>query len=201
MSIEFKISTKPVEYKKALRLLENRVNDVLNQKKPELIWILEHPLIYTSGVRASKQDILSDKIKIISTNRGGKITLHNKGQKIIYFVLNLNNRGKNIRTLITKVENAIIKFLKLYNVQGKADRQNIGIWVKGNKISAIGVRVKKWIAYHGCSINIDNNLDDYKKINPCGLDNNKITSLEKVTTLKIKSINKNLKDCFLKEFI
>ena len=110
-------------------------------------------------------------------------------------------RSKNIRTLITKVENAIIKFLKLYNVQGKADRQNIGIWVKGNKISAIGVRVKKWIAYHGCSINIDNNLADYKKINPCGLDNNKITSLEKVTTLKIKSINKNLKDCFLKEFI
>ena len=167
-------------------------------KKKELLWILEHPRIYTGGVRSRESEILDKKIKYISTNRGGKITLHNPGQKIVYFVINLNKRKKDIRRFINIIEKSVIEFLKIYKINGKSDKKNIGIWVKNKKISAIGIRVKKWIAYHGCSININNNLQDYKKIIPCGLDNKKVTSLKDLGIYKINNINENLERIFLK---
>jgi len=133
----------------------------------------------------------------VKTNRGGKITLHNPGQQIVYFVINLNERKKDIRNLVRQIENTIIKFLKIYKIESYADKKNIGVWVKRKKIAAIGIRVSRWVAYHGFSINIKNNLNDYKKIMPCGLDNRKVTSLknEKKTPVKIK---KNLKKILLK---
>ena len=198
MIIELKISKKPVPYERAMKLLEKRVVDVEKGKKKELLWILEHPRIYTGGIRSKDNEILDKNIKYISTNRGGKITLHNPGQKIVYFVINLNNRKKDIRRFINIIEKSVIEFLNIYKITGKSDRKNIGIWVKGKKISAIGIRVKKWIAYHGCSINISNNLLDYKKIIPCGLDNKKVTSLKDLGSNKINNVNKNLKIIFLK---
>ena len=147
-------------------------------KKKELLWILEHPTTYTAGIRSEQKDIFDKKIEIIKTTRGGKITLHNPGQKIVYFVLNLNKRKKDIRKLLNIIENSIIQFLAIYKIKSRADKKNIGIWVKDRKISAIGIRVKRWVAFHGCSININNDLSKYKKINPCGLDNKKITSLK-----------------------
>ncbi len=178
MTINVKISRKKIPYKVAINTLEKRVNDVKNGKKGELIWILEHPLTYTGGVRFNKKDILDKNIDVILTNRGGKITVHNPGQIIIYFVINLNKRKRDIRKFVRTIESSIIQFLRKYDVNSKKDKKNIGIWVKDKKIAAIGIRIKKWIAYHGCSININNNLNDYKKINPCGLDNNKVTSLK-----------------------
>ena len=198
MIIELKISKKPVPYERAMKLLEKRVVDVEKGKKKELLWILEHPRIYTGGVRSRESEILDKKIKYISTNRGGKITLHNPGQKIVYFVINLNKRKKDIRRFINIIEKSVIEFLNVYKINGKSDRKNIGIWVKDKKISAIGIRVKKWIAYHGCSININNNLQDYKKIIPCGLDNKKVTSLKDLGINKINNINENLERIFLK---
>ena len=198
MIIELKISKKPVLYERAMKLLEKRVVDVEKGKKKELLWILEHPRIYTGGVRSRESEILDKKIKYISTNRGGKITLHNPGQKIVYFVINLNKRKKDIRRFIDIIEKSVIEFLNIYKINGKSDKKNIGIWVKNKKISAIGIRVKKWIAYHGCSININNNLQDYKKIIPCGLDNKKITSLKDLGIYKINNVNKNLEKIFLK---
>ena len=198
MIIELKISKKPVPYKRAINLLEKRVLDVEKGKKKELLWILEHPRIYTGGIRSKDSEILDKNIKYISTNRGGKITLHNPGQKIVYFVINLNKRHKDIRRFINIIEKSVIDFLNIYKVNGKSDRKNIGIWVKNKKISAIGIRVKKWIAYHGCSININNNLLDYKKIIPCGLDNKNITSLKELGIHEIDNVNKNLKIIFLK---
>ncbi len=198
MIIELKISKKPVPYKRAMNLLEKRVLDVEKGKKKELLWILEHPRIYTGGIRSKDSEILDKNIKYISTNRGGKITLHNPGQKIVYFVINLNKRHKDIRRFINIIEKSVIDFLNIYKVNGKSDRKNIGIWVKNKKISAIGIRVKKWIAYHGCSININNNLLDYKKIIPCGLDNKNITSLKELGIHEIDNVNKNLKIIFLK---
>ena len=198
MIIELKISKKLVPYKRAMNLLEKRVIDVQKGKKKELLWILEHPRIYTGGIRSKDNEILDKNIKYISTNRGGKITLHNPGQKIVYFVINLNNRKKDIRRFINIIEKSVIEFLNIYKITGKSDRKNIGIWVKGKKISAIGIRVKKWIAYHGCSINISNNLLDYKKIIPCGLDNKKVTSFKDLGANKINNVNKNLKIIFLK---
>jgi lipoyl(octanoyl) transferase len=198
MSIEIKHSKRPISYEKAMQFLNKRVEEIKENKNRELLWILEHPTTFTAGIRFNKNDIFDKKIKIIKTNRGGKITLHNPGQKIIYFALNLNNRKKDIRKLIITIENSIIEFLKIYKIIGKSDKKNIGIWVRGKKIAAIGLRVSKWIAYHGCSININNNLSQYLKISPCGLDNKNITSVFEETNLIIKNIEKKILNIFLK---
>ena len=198
MNIETKISQKPITYEKAMNFLNNRVDDVKNGKKKELIWILEHPKTYTAGVSYSQKDILNKKIKLVKTNRGGKITLHNPGQKIVYFVINLNNRKRNIRKLIDIIEVSIINFLKLYKIKSRRDKKNIGIWVGDKKIAAIGLRVSKWIAYHGCSINVNNNLNDYLNIVPCGLDNQKITSILNEKKIVPKRFDKMLAEIFVK---
>ena len=198
MSIEVKISKRRISYKTAIKILYKRVEELKANKSKELLWILEHPLTYTAGIRSNDKEILDKKIKIIKTNRGGKITLHNPGQKIIYFVLNLNNRKKDIRKLISSIETSIIEFLMIYKIKGRKDKKNIGIWVNKKKIAAIGLRISKWIAYHGCSINISNNLDEYLKIAPCGLNNQKITSLYNEKGVTIKNIEKNLKKIFIK---
>ena len=196
MNIEFKISKKPLLYEGAIRFLEKKVEKVKNGGK-DFIWILEHPTTYTAGIRYSKDEVIDKKISIKKTNRGGKITLHNPGQKIVYFAINLNKRKKNIRNLIKQIENIIIEFLKLYGIKSNADRKNIGIWVKNKKIAAIGIRVSRWVAYHGFSININNNLQEYKKIIPCGLDNDKITSIQNEGK-NFKNIEQNLKQTILK---
>ena len=196
--MEVKISKRRISYKTAVKILYKRVEELKANKGKELLWILEHPLIYTAGIRSDDKEILDDKIKVIKTNRGGKITLHNPGQKIIYFVLNLNNRKKDIRKLIGLIEKSIIEFLMIYKIKGKKDKKNIGIWVNEKKIAAIGLKISKWIAYHGCSININNNLDDYLKIVPCGLNNQKITSVYNEKGIIIKNIEEKLKKIFIK---
>ena len=195
MDIEIKISKKPVNFRRAISLIEKRL-DIVKNGGPEFIWFLEHPLTYTAGIRSKKDEIIDDSIKVIKTNRGGKLTLHNPGQQIVYFVINLNKRKKDIRNLITQIENIIIKFLENYGIKGSTDKKNIGIWVKEKKIAAIGIRVSRWVAYHGFSININNDLNDYKKIKPCGLDNEKITSI-KNEKKEIYEIQKNLKKSFI----
>ena len=198
MNIEIKVSKTRISYKNAMKFLDKRVHEIKNNKNRELLWILEHPTTYTAGIRFNKKEILDKKIKIINTNRGGKITLHNPGQKIIYFAINLNKRKRDIRKLITIIENSIIEFLKIYKIIGKKDKNNIGIWVNNNKIAAIGLRISRWVAYHGCSININNNLNQYLKIIPCGLDNKKVTSVKKEINIKIKNVDKKLITIFLK---
>ena len=198
MTLEIKISKKLIPYKSAFKFLKKRVDTLKKQKGEDLLWILEHPLTFTAGIRSKKNEILDKKINIIETNRGGKITLHNPGQKIVYFVLDLNKKKKDVRNLVKQIELSIIEFLKLYNIKSYADKENVGIWVRAKKIAAIGIRVSQWIAYHGCSININNDLDHYKKIIPCGLNNNKITSMEGETKEKIINIEKNLKKIFIK---
>ena len=202
MSIEIKVSKRPISYKKAIRYLEKRVSEIKEKRNCELLWILEHPLTFTSGIRFNKNEILDKNIKIIKTKRGGKITLHNPGQKIIYFVINLNNRKRDIRKLIKAIEKTVIEFLFIFKIKAKEDKDKIGIWVNEKKIAAIGIRVSRWIAFHGFSINISNNLKDYLKIIPCGLDNTKITSIysekkfipknyeKKIIDILIRNINK-----------
>ena len=194
MKFEVKISNKKVDYNKAVQLLEKRVNEVIEGKKPELLWILEHNSIYTGGTGYKSEDILDKNINVIKTLRGGKITHHGPGQKIIYFVLDLNKRKKNIRLLITNIENCIIKILNNYNIKSFPDRNKIGIWVNHEtsikKIAAIGIRVRKWIAYHGFSINISNNLKFYKNIVPCGISDRGIINIKSINKKNYKDINK-----------
>jgi lipoyl(octanoyl) transferase len=198
MTLEVKVSKKLVPYKFAYNELRKRVDSIKKHKSKDLLWILEHPLTYTGGIRSNEKEILDKKITIIRTNRGGKITLHNPGQKIIYLALDLNKRKKDIRNLVKNIENSIVEFLKIYKINSYSDKKNIGIWVKEKKIAAIGIRVTQWVAYHGCSININNSLEPYKKIIPCGLDNKKVTSVRDETKIKIVNVEKNLKKVFVK---
>jgi lipoyl(octanoyl) transferase len=198
MTLEVKVSKKLVPYALAYRELRKRVDSIKKHKSKDLLWILEHPLTYTTGIRSNEKDILDKKITLTKTNRGGKITLHNPGQKVIYFVLDLNKRKKDIRNLVKNIENSIIEFLKIYQIDSYADKKNIGIWVNKKKIAAIGIRVTQWIAYHGCSININNSLNPYQKIIPCGLDNKKVTSVKNEIKIDIKNVENNLKRIFIK---
>ena len=197
MSIEIKISQKSIPYKMAMLYLNKRVEEVKNGTNKELLWILEHPTTYTAGVSFNKKEILDKKIKVVKSNRGGKITLHNPGQKIVYFVIDLNKRKRDIRKFINSIEKSIMQFLKNYKIQSKKDKKNIGIWVNNKKIAAIGIRVSRWIAYHGCSINISNNLNQYLKIIPCGLDNKKVTSIFNLIKIKPKKFENILANIFI----
>ena len=198
MTLEVKVSKKLVPYKLAYTHLRKRVDSIKKHKSNDLLWILEHPLTYTSGIRSKESEILDKKIKIIKTNRGGKITLHNPGQKIIYLALDMNQRKRDIRNLIKNIEKSIIEFLNIYKINSYSDKENVGIWVNKKKIAAIGVRVTQWVAYHGCSININNSLKPYKKIIPCGLDNTKVTSVKNEIKIDIKNIESNLKKIFVR---
>ena len=204
MKIEIKKSVKYVDYDIALKFLEKRVEEVINGKKPELLWILEHKPIFTAGTSYKENEILNKATKVIKTSRGGKITYHGPGQKVVYFVLNLNKRGKDIRKLIRYIEKCIIQILKEYDIKSFNDKKNIGIWVKVNgeekKVAAIGIRVKRWVAYHGFSINISNNLEVYRNILPCGLYNKEITNLCSVKKNNYKYINQKIINNFLSVF-
>tara|TARA_Y100001970_G_C14224001_1_gene854438 strand:- start:27 stop:638 length:612 start_codon:yes stop_codon:yes gene_type:complete len=202
--MEVKNSIKPIDYIDSMKILEKRVDDVIAGRKDEFLWILEHKTIYTAGTSSNEKDLLDKNIKVIKTNRGGKHTLHSPGQKVVYFVLNLNKRKKDIRLLINKIENCIIEILKKYDVKGFADKKNIGIWINNKnklyKIAAIGIRVKKWIAYHGFAINVCNDLSRYKSIVPCGIKDKGITSLEKTGVKNFNDINKIIVEKFLNFF-
>ena len=204
MSIEIKTSVKPVDYHDAIQLLEKRVEKLINKKSNELIWFLEHTEIYTAGTSSNINDVLDNSIKIIKTSRGGKITSHSPGQLICYFVIDLSKRNKDIRKFIISIENAIIETFKEFKIISKSDRKNIGIWVKHNneskKIGAIGIRIRKWIAYHGFSINICNNLENFNKIIPCGLKDKKVTSLSQISKINYSNFLKTLKKKLIKNF-
>ena len=205
MKIEIKKSRNPIKYTYAINFLEKRLVEVNNNKANELVWLLSHPSIYTAGSRYSKNDIVDKSIQIIKTNRGGKITWHGPGQIICYFIINLTKRKKDIRKFLNIIEKTLIQTLKEYNIKSFSDPKNIGIWVKHNKkikkVAAIGIRIKKWIAYHGFSINIDNNLKEYKKIIPCGIKDKEVTNLisikkknyNNIDKIIIKNLIKNLK--------
>ena len=205
MNIEVKNSIKPIDYTRSMKILEKRVQDVLLEKKEEFLWILEHKTVYTAGISAHEKDLLDKNLPIFKTNRGGMYTVHSPGQKVIYFVLNLNKRKKDIRKLINNIESCIMDILQEYKIKSYPDRNNIGIWVKnGNnsmKIAAIGIRVKKWIAYHGFALNISNDLKKYKKIVPCGIRDKGITSLKNMGVKNYQNINEIIAKKFLNTFL
>ncbi len=202
MSIEIKKSEKPIIYEDAKKLMEERLLDLDLNKTNELIWTLEHPDIYTAGTSYNDADILDKSIKILKTNRGGKITYHGPGQLICYFVIDLKKRKKDIRNFISIIENTIIETLDFFNIKSFSDKENIGIWYKDSeqtkKVAAIGVRISKWIAYHGFSINISNNLEKYNAIIPCGIKDKGITNLKQIKNQDYKEFEDKLIDNFIK---
>ena len=202
MRLEIKISKKPIDYLKAIKLLEKRLINVIKGNTPEFIWILEHKSVFTTGISHNQKDLLDKKQKVIKTNRGGKITYHGPGQVVFYVVINLNKRKKDIRWFVNILENTVIETLNHYKIKSFSSRKNVGIWVRDNdevkKIAAIGIKVKQWVAYHGFSLNISTNLNEYKKIIPCGLKNKKMENLNNLSTKKIINIKQKLISNFLK---
>ena len=201
MTIEIKKSKKPIKYAEAIKIMENRLLQINNNKSNELIWILEHDDIYTAGTNYKESEILDKSIKIIKTNRGGKITYHGKGQLICYFVIDLKERKKDIRKFISIIEKTIIDTLKFYNIDSFADKDNIGIWYMDRnvikKIASIGVRVSKWIAYHGFSININNDLKKYNAIIPCGISDKGVTNLYRIKNQNYDDLKNQLINNFI----
>ena len=180
MNIEIKKSIKPINYSDAINFLEKRLEDLHKNNDKELIWTLEHNEIFTAGTSYKENEILDNSINLIKSNRGGKITCHAPGQLICYFVLDLRKK-RDIRKFISCIEKSIIETLNDYKIETFSDKDNVGIWHKNNhtinKVAAIGIRIKKWIAYHGFAINVNNDLDQYKKIIPCGIEDKGVTNL------------------------
>tara|TARA_B110001450_G_scaffold30086_1_gene26225 strand:+ start:481 stop:1101 length:621 start_codon:yes stop_codon:yes gene_type:complete len=200
MNIEIKKSINPVKYNIAVNYLEERLEKIYTGKAKDLIWILEHEEVYTAGTSYKENELLNKNIRLVKTNRGGKITYHGPGQLICYFVIDLKKRKKDIRKFITLIENTIIESLRDFNIDSFGDSKNIGVWTKKNndinKVAAIGVRVKKWIAYHGFAININNDLTKYKNIIPCGISDKGVINLKKI---KNQNYNK-LKQIVIEKF-
>ncbi len=198
--MEIKKSKKPIKYDDAIRIMEKRLHNINNGVADELVWILEHEEIYTAGKNHKDSEIIDKSIKIVKTKRGGKITYHGPGQLICYFVIDLKKRKKDIRKFISLIEKSIITTLKFYKIKTFADRNNVGIWYNDKsgikKVAAIGLRVSKWIAYHGFSINICNDLRKYDAIIPCGINDRGVTNLKKIKNQNYKEIEKKLIEIF-----
>ena len=202
MNIEIKKSIKPVKYSVAIKLLEERLMEINGNKKGNLIWILEHEEIYTAGTNYKDEEILNRDINLVKTNRGGKITYHGPGQLICYFVIDLKQRQKDIRKFITIIEKTIIESLTEFNIKSFVDPKNIGIWIndKANikKVAAIGIRVSKWIAYHGFAININNDLSKYQNIIPCGISDRGVTNLKNINNQNYNMLSDVIVENFTK---
>ena len=207
LKIDIKTSKRNIEYFYALNFMEQKVKKILENKENEMLWFLSHNHIYTCGSSANKNEILfKTNIPILQTNRGGKTTYHGPGQRIIYFMINLNKRTKDIRKFVSIIENSVILLLKEFDIEAKTFPERVGIWViksqgnkflKEKKIGAIGLRIKKWVTYHGLSFNINPDLKYYKQINACGLKNSHSTSLK---DLNIDLSNDEFEKIFKKYF-
>ena len=200
MPIEIKKSQNPVKYEDAISFMEDRLKDIDLKKVDDLIWVLEHDHIYTSGTSYKENEIIDKSINIIKTNRGGKITYHGPGQLICYFVIDLKKGKKDVRKFISVIEKSIIETLNLYDIETFADKENIGIWYNDNstikKVAAIGVRVSKWIAYHGFSIKFNNDLKKYDEIIPCGIKDKGITNLKQIKNQNYDDLENKLIEIF-----
>tara|TARA_A100001234_G_C12498614_1_gene330936 strand:+ start:72 stop:692 length:621 start_codon:yes stop_codon:yes gene_type:complete len=201
MSIEIKKSQNPVKYEDAITFMEKRLHEISDKKSNNLIWILEHEEIYTAGTSYNEKEIIDKSINVIKTNRGGKITYHGPGQLICYFVIDLKKNKKDIRKFISIIEKSIIDTLSSYNIKTFADKENIGIWYDNNnqikKVAAIGIRVSKWVAYHGFSINISNDLKKYESIIPCGIQNKGVTNLKIIKNQNYNELDDRLIENFI----
>ena len=185
--VEIKISDKNINYLESVKFMQAKVDSIFNNIEKELIWFLFHDHIYTCGTSADKNEILvKTNIPVFDTNRGGKTTYHGPGQRIVYLMINLNKRKKDIRRFINLIEQSVIYLLKDFNIETTTFNNRVGIWVtkangitfsKEKKIGAIGLRIKKWVTYHGLSFNINPDLQYYNYIEACGLADYSATSL------------------------
>jgi lipoyl(octanoyl) transferase len=181
--IEWRMSDAPVDYPTAIATMEDRVAAIRSGTSPEMVWLLEHPALYTAGTSAKPEDLLSpDRFPVFQTGRGGQYTYHGPGQRVGYVMLDLNRRGADIRRYICQLEDWLIRTLAHFGVEGGRRNGRVGIWVdrgggREDKIAAIGVRVRRWVTFHGIALNIDPDLSHFDGIVPCGIRQHGVTSL------------------------
>jgi len=173
----WQISDTPVPYLEAVAAMEARVDDIASSKAPELVWLLEHPPLYTSGTSGKADDLLGPRFPVFATGRGGQLTYHGPGQRVAYVMLDLKRRQPDVRAYVAGLEEWIIRTLAAFNVRGERREDRVGVWVsrpdKGegfeDKIAAIGVRLRRWVSFHGIAINVEPELSHFDAIVPCGV--------------------------------
>jgi len=181
--IEWRHSEGLVDYEAALREMEARVEAIRNGDAPELLWFLEHPPLYTAGTSARPQDLVAPgRFPVHYAGRGGQFTYHGPGQRVVYTLLDLKKRGTDIRCFVHKLEDWIIAALARFSVKGELRDGRVGVWVvrgpgREDKIAALGIRVRKWVSFHGIAINVEPDLEHYSGIVPCGISEHGVTSL------------------------
>ena len=184
--VDWAISDAPVDYLTAVAIMERRIEQIAAGVAPELIWLLEHPPLYTAGTSAKSADLLTpDRFPVHEVGRGGQYTYHGPGQRIAYVMLDLRERGRDVRAFITQLESWIIHTLQAFNVKGEVRADRVGVWVarpeRGDgvehKIAAVGLRLRRWISFHGLSLNVEPNLEHFSGIVPCGVAQHGVTSL------------------------
>jgi lipoyl(octanoyl) transferase len=176
-AVEWLISDQPIPYPQAMEVMEARVADIAAGRAPELVWLLEHPSLYTSGTSGKTADLLDPRFPVFDSGRGGQLTYHGPGQRVAYVMLDLKRRRPDVRAYVAGLEQWIIRSLAAFNVRGERREDRVGVWVarpgKGNgfedKIAAIGVRLRRWVSFHGISINVDPDLTHFSAIVPCGV--------------------------------
>jgi len=189
--VEWRISDGLVDYETALAEMEARVADIAEGKAEELIWLLEHPPLYTAGTSARIEDLTDpDRFPVYEARRGGQYTYHGPGQRVAYVMLDIGKRGRDVRQFVCAMEDWVIKTLAEFNVRGERREGRVGVWVtredkpanidgtpREDKIAAIGVRLRKWVSFHGLSINVEPDLEHFEGIVPCGIREHGVTSL------------------------
>ena len=206
MDTEWKIEKEPINYTDAVNFMEERVKSIREDKTRNLVWLLEHPNLYTAGTSAEDKDLLNKNIPVFKSGRGGQYTYHGPGQRIAYVMLDLKTRGSDVRKYVYDLEDWIIKTLATLGVTGERREGRVGIWVVNSdgsedKIAAIGVRIRKWVSYHGIAINLNPDLSYYSGIVPCGIKQHGVTSLEKLgINISQEELDKALKENWNKVF-
>ncbi len=185
-SVAWRVDAAPVDYESALRAMEREVEGILSGTRPEKVWLLEHPALYTAGTSARREDLLDPgRFPVFRTGRGGEYTYHGPGQRVAYVMLDLNRRGRDVRRYVHGLEQWIIDAVARFGVAGERRPGRVGIWIPpprggrggDRKIAAVGVRLRRWVTYHGVSLNIDPDLSHYDGIVPCGIAGHGVTSL------------------------
>jgi lipoyl(octanoyl) transferase len=200
--VEWRISPQPVPYEDAVAQMEQRVADIRDHGAPELVWLLEHPPLYTAGTSADPAELLSpDRFPVYRTGRGGRYTYHGPGQRIGYVLIDLDKRGRDVRCFVSGVERWLIAALAALGVPARQETGRIGIWTGQGadeaKIGAIGVRVRRWVTLHGFALNVNPDLSHFGGIVPCGIADYGVTSLEKLgITGASDRFDQALRDCF-----
>jgi len=203
--IEWITSNNPVEYNFAVLEMKKRVLEIKKNSASEMIWLLEHNSIFTAGTSAKLEDLKNSNVNFLYTGRGGQWTWHGPGQRVVYLMLNLKNRLQDVKAYVYALEELIILTLKDFYINGVRINSQPGVWVKDNngcdKIAALGIRISSWITFHGISINVNPNLDEFNNIVPCGIKNSGVTSFYKLgKKIALKELDISLKKNFNKVF-